>query len=127
MKIINQTHFVWVTYNREDGRPLLLGGGTCTFDGKTYKENYEFGGPGIPAELVGKQQVFTAELDKDKWTHSGTLTNGVRVEEIWRKVRSTSPAAWHGLPGRGGRARARCPCHAPADRSPRHLRPSIEG
>jgi hypothetical protein len=87
VKIINQTHFVWVTYNREDGRPLLLGGGTYTFDGKTFKEKYEFGGPGLPAELVGKQQVFTAELDKDKWTHSGTLTNGVRVEEIWRRVK----------------------------------------
>ena len=25
VKIINQTHFVWVTYVREDGMPLLVG------------------------------------------------------------------------------------------------------
>jgi hypothetical protein len=31
VKIINHTHFVWVTYHRKDGEPLLLGGGTYTF------------------------------------------------------------------------------------------------
>jgi hypothetical protein len=87
VKIINPTHFVWVTYVREDGTPLLMGGGTYTFDGKNYKEKYEFGGPGLPAELVGKEQTFTAELEGDKWTHSGTLSNDFRVEEIWRRVK----------------------------------------
>ena len=87
VKIVNQTHFVWVTYVREDGTPLLLGGGTYTYDGKTYRENCEFGGPGLPVELVGKEQSFTAELEGDKWTHSGTLSNGLRVREIWRKVK----------------------------------------
>jgi hypothetical protein len=87
VKIINQTHFVWVTYVREDGWPLLLGGGTYTFDGKTYKEKYEFGGPGLPAELVGNEQTFTAELDGDRWAHAGTLSNDFRVREIWRRVK----------------------------------------
>ena len=91
VKIINQTHFVWVTYVREDGAPLLLGGGTYTFDGKTYKEKYEFGGPGLPAELVGKEQTFSVELEGDKWTHAGTLSNGFRVSEIWRKVNRPNP------------------------------------
>jgi hypothetical protein len=87
VKIINQTHFVWVTYERADGKPLFMGGGTYTFDGKTYKEQYEFGGPGQPAELVGKEQTFTAELDGDSWTHAGTLSNDFVVEEIWHRVR----------------------------------------
>jgi hypothetical protein len=87
VKIINQTHFVWVTYVRADGKPLLMGGGTYTFDGKTYKEKYEFGGPGLPAELVGKEQTFTAELDGDMWTHTGTLSNDFFVKEIWHLVR----------------------------------------
>jgi hypothetical protein len=88
VKIINQTHFVWVTYVRADGRPLLMGGGTYTFDGKTYKEKYEFGGPGLPAELVGKEQTFTAELDGDTWMHTGTLSNDFFVREIWHRVRA---------------------------------------
>jgi hypothetical protein len=87
VKILNQTHFVWVTYVRADGRPLLMGGGTYTFDGKTYKEKYEFGGPGLPAELVGKEQTFTAELDGDTWAHTGTLSNEFFVKEIWHRVR----------------------------------------
>ena len=87
VRIINQTHFVWVTYEREGGKPLLLGGGTYTFDGKTYKEKYEFGGPGLPAELVGKEQTFTAELEGDQWTHAGTLSNGFRVREVWNRVK----------------------------------------
>jgi hypothetical protein len=87
LKIINQTHYVWVTYRREDGRPLVLGGGTYTFDGKTYKEKPEFGGPGLPVELIGKEQTFTAEIKADEWTHSGTLSNGFRVREVWRRVK----------------------------------------
>lgn len=87
VKIINQTHFVWVTYVREDGKPLLLGGGTYTFDGKNYKEKYEFGGPALPAELVGKEQTFTVKLEGDKWTHSGTLSNNFQVRETWRRVK----------------------------------------
>src|SRR5262249_18443095 len=48
VKVINLTHFVWVTYVRDGGQPLLVRGGTYTFDGKTCKEKYEFGGPGLP-------------------------------------------------------------------------------
>jgi hypothetical protein len=87
VKIINQTHFVWVTYAREDGRPLILAGGTYTFDGTTYKETCEFGGPGLAAEVVGKEQTFSAEIEGDKWTHVGTLSNGFRVREIWSRVK----------------------------------------
>jgi len=87
VKIINRTHFVWVTYIRADGKPLRVGGGTYTIDGKTYKEKFEFGGPDVPAELVGKEQTFTAELQEDKWTLSGTLSNGLEINEVWRKVK----------------------------------------
>ena len=87
MKIINRTHFVWVTYSRADGKPLLLGGGTYTVEGKKYKEKFEFGGPGLLAELVGKEQTFTAEVEGDRWTLTGTLSNGFDVREVWRKVK----------------------------------------
>jgi hypothetical protein len=86
VKIINHTHFVWVTYNREDGKPLLVGGGTDTISGKTYKEKFEFGGPDLPAELVGKEQTFKAEIAEGKWTLSGTLSTGLEIKETWRKV-----------------------------------------
>ncbi len=87
VKIINHTHFVWVTYNRNDGKPLRVGGGTYTVAGNTYKETFEFGGPGLAAELVGKEQTFTAEIEEGKWTLAGTLSNGFEVSEVWRKVK----------------------------------------
>jgi len=87
VKIMNQTHFIWVSFFKQDGRPMVVGGGTYTFDGKNYKENYEFGGPGVPAQLIGKEQTFTAVLDGDNWTHAGTLSTGLRVNEVWQRVK----------------------------------------
>jgi hypothetical protein len=83
VKIINRTHFVWVTYNRQDGTPRSVGGGTYTIDEESYKEKFEFGG----ADLVGKEQTFTAKFEEDKWQHSGKLSNGVDINEVWRKVK----------------------------------------
>jgi hypothetical protein len=92
VKILNGTHFVWVTYDRDTGRPLKLGGGTYTFDGEHYVETYEYGSPGLPEELVGKKQEFTALIDGDRWHHEGTLTNGFSVREVWRRVKPAEPA-----------------------------------
>jgi hypothetical protein len=47
--------------------------------------DYAMGGT-LP-ELLGKEQSFTLRLEGDRWTHSGTLTNGARIEEIWERVR----------------------------------------
>lgn len=86
IKILSRTHFVWVTYERSTGMPLLLAGGTYRFDGKTYIEKVEFGSPGIPQELIGKEQVFTAMFEGDQWYHEGILTNGFHVRELWEKI-----------------------------------------
>jgi hypothetical protein len=66
IKILNRTHFVWVTYERDTGLPLLMGGGTYTFDGITYRERVEFGSSGSPQELIGKEQVFTPRFAGDQ-------------------------------------------------------------
>jgi hypothetical protein len=87
VKIINATHFVWITYQRSDGTPILVGGGTYRFDSKTYTEKYEFAGPGPLAELVSKGQTYSAEVDGAHWTHTGTLTNGVSIRQSWRKLK----------------------------------------
>jgi hypothetical protein len=86
IKILNQTHFIWVAYDRETGLPLRLAGGTYHFDGKTYTESILFGSAGLPQELVGKDQVFTAETDGYRWYHSGVLSNGMQIVELWKRV-----------------------------------------
>jgi hypothetical protein len=83
VKIINRTHFVWVTYNRRDGTPRSVGGGTYTIDDKNYKEKLEFGS----ANVIGKEQTFTGKFEADQWELSGKLTNGVEINEIWNRVK----------------------------------------
>ncbi len=83
VKIINRTHYAWVTYNRQDGTPLTSGGGTYTIDQRNYKEKPEFGG----ADLIGKDQIFTSKFEADKWELTGTLSNGFAINEVWRKVK----------------------------------------
>jgi hypothetical protein len=87
VKIINSTHFVWVTYGRKRGNPLVVGGGTYSLHGRTYKELYEFGSLWLPRKFVGKEQVFTVELEGDVWIHSGMLSTGQRLYELWRRVK----------------------------------------
>ena len=86
VKLINKSHFMWATYDRDTGVLLASAGGTYTFDGETYKEKVEFGSPGIPAELIGEEQTFTVDLDGKTWKHEGTMSNGLQVRETWRRV-----------------------------------------
>jgi hypothetical protein len=61
-------------------------GGTYKHKGDSYTETIEFAFEGMEAYL-GKEQKFTAKVDGDKWTHSGVLSEGQKLEEIWKRVR----------------------------------------
>ncbi len=61
-------------------------GGTYKHDGDSYIETIEFAFEGREAYL-GKEQKFTAKLDGDKWTHSALLSEGQKLEEIWKRVK----------------------------------------
>jgi hypothetical protein len=86
IKVLNRTHYIWVTYERATGMPLLMGGGTYRCDGHDYVETVMFGSPGIQQELIGKDQVFTATFKGDLWYHQGILSNGMPIKELWRRI-----------------------------------------
>ena len=89
IKVINQDHFIWVTYDKESKIPLTAAGGSYTLEGNTYKERVEFGRFGT-AELqktVGKEQTFQVKVDGDTMTMTGTLSNGQELREVWKKVK----------------------------------------
>ena len=86
IKIVGPGHFVWVVYEEATGIVVAMGGGTYEFDGKVYIEKLEFGDELIAWELVGREQVFVARLDKGQWHHEGTLSNGVQVREVWTRI-----------------------------------------
>jgi hypothetical protein len=89
VKVINQDHFIWVTYERESGAPVALAGGSYTLDGDMYKERIEFGRFGTDRlqETLGKEQSFEVRVDGDTLTLTGTLSNGMRLREAWIRVK----------------------------------------
>lgn len=90
IKILNQDHFVWSTYERKTREVIATAGGTYTFKDNTYKERVDFGHFAAAGfqETVGKEQTFTVKFDGDKWFVSGTLSNGVEIKEEWRRLRN---------------------------------------
>jgi hypothetical protein len=36
--------------------------------------------------IKGKAQTFKWQVDGNKWHHSGKLSNGLTIEEVWEKV-----------------------------------------
>jgi hypothetical protein len=89
VKVINQDHFIWVTYDRESKQSLANAGGRYTFEDGTYKEQVEFGRFGTDElqKVVGKEQTFKVEFDGDTLTQTGTLTNGQPLREVWTRVK----------------------------------------
>jgi hypothetical protein len=85
LKHVTPTHFMWAVYDK-DGKVQAGLGGTCTVKGEEYVEVPEYGvGEGFDA-LKGKDQVFKWKLDGNKWTHTGKLSNGTAIEEVWERV-----------------------------------------
>jgi hypothetical protein len=89
VKVINQDHFIWVTYDRESKLSYTNAGGRYTFKDGTYKEDVEFGRFGTDElqKTVGKEQTFKVEFDGDTLTQTGTLTNGQPLREVWTRVK----------------------------------------
>ena len=86
IKIISGGHFIFVAYETGNGKPLYTGGGTYVLNGNSYTEHMEFASEKI-GELAGKEQAFTVKVDGDSFTQSGTLSNGKKLQEVWRRVK----------------------------------------
>lgn len=86
MKTISGGHFIFVAYDTETGRPLYTGGGTYTLNGSSYTEHVDFASDVISAGLVGRDQAFTAKVDGDTFTQTGSLSNGKGLSELWKRL-----------------------------------------
>ena len=75
-------HFIFTAYDTQTGRPL---GGTYNLNGSSYTEHMDFASDKI-ADLVGKDQSFTVEVDGDALTQIGTLSNGKALSERFKRL-----------------------------------------
>jgi hypothetical protein len=86
IKLITETHFTWVAYELASKKVLSMAGGPFTLNGETYTETIEFAGEGM-TEYLGKKQSFKIRVEGDKLTQSGQLSDGTKLEEVWRRIK----------------------------------------
>ena len=89
LKVINQDHFMWITYDRESKLSQTSAGGSYTLEGNTYQERVEFGRFGTPElqTLVGQEMTYEIEIYGDLMIMTGDLPFGQRLREVWRRVK----------------------------------------
>ena len=85
IKLMTDRHFAWILYDAK-GKTLAEGGGTYTFQGNTLIEHLLFADKEDKFLLNNPDQVLTITFEKDGFTSAGTLTNGQKILEAWRRV-----------------------------------------
>ena len=86
LKLITATHFTWLDYPADSKKIASAAGGSYTLDADAYTESVEFVGEGMESYL-GKKQTFKVKVEGDKLTQSGQLSDGLKIEEVWRRLK----------------------------------------
>jgi hypothetical protein len=76
---------MWAAYGA-DGKVTDALGGTYTLKGDEYVETPEYGVGDVLDQLKGKPQVFKWKIEGNKWYHTGKLSSGLTIEEVWERV-----------------------------------------
>ena len=95
LKMITATHFIWLDYDTTTKKISSSAGGPFSLREGAYTETIEFAGEGMETYL-GKKQAFTIRIDGDRLFQSGQLSDGLKIEEVWQRVSSSSTTL---LPG----------------------------
>lgn len=85
VKIINESHFTWVEFDASSGKVTQSAGGIYTLDGDTYTESIDFG-LGMDS-YIGSKHDFTYKVIGDILFISGSLSDELKIEEIWQRVK----------------------------------------
>jgi hypothetical protein len=90
IKHVTPTQFMWATIDK-DGTVTRAAGGPYTLKGDAYEETPEYG-IGSDFELIkGKPQTFKWKVEGNKWYHTGKLSNGYVIDEVWERVEKSVP------------------------------------
>src|SRR6266404_5069649 len=86
VKHVTPTQFMWAMYD-QDGTVTRAAGGGYTLKGEEYEETTEYGvGDEFKALLKGKTHPFKWKIEKNRWHHSGKLSTGLTIDEVWERV-----------------------------------------
>ena len=85
VKHFTPTHFMWASYDKR-GKVTRTAGGPYSFDGKILQETPAYGmGPDFDV-VHAKHQNFVCKVEGKRLYQSGTLSNGMTIEEVWELV-----------------------------------------
>jgi len=85
LKHVTPEQFMWATYDK-DGMVTRAAGGSYTLKGETYEETPVYGISSDFDIIKGKAHTFTWKVEGNKWHHTGKLSNGLTIEEVWERV-----------------------------------------
>ena len=85
IKVINETHFIWVIFDTLSRRVVSSAGGSYTLKGNTYTESIDFGLEMDP--YLKNKCPYTVKVEEDMLFQSGFLTPTYKIEEIWKRVK----------------------------------------
>ena len=84
IKHVTPTQFMFVDYDK-NGQITDAAGGSYTLTANTYQETVAYS-IGDFHGLKGKTQSFAWKVEGNRWFHSGTLSSGLTIEEVWERM-----------------------------------------
>jgi hypothetical protein len=85
LKMITDNYFIWVSVDSVKRTIGSSAGGRYVLEGNNYTEMLDFG-IGM-SSYTGTQPTYTVKTEDDLLFLSGLLSEGFRIEEIWKRVK----------------------------------------
>ena len=86
LKLLTGTRFQWMAIDPGSKEFMGTGGGTYRFAEGKYIEQIEFFSR--DSSRVGASLTFDGELKDGEWHHSGLSSRGVKLYEVWTRVKN---------------------------------------
>ena len=87
-KNVTDSQFMWFRHKEGSSTLTDVGGGPYSVKGDTYSERVDYGIGADFKVVKGHVVSFKWKLDGNTWHISGTLNNGLPIEEDWQKLPS---------------------------------------
>lgn len=84
IKLMTANTFLWVTYDSTSKRITKSAGGKYTLEGSNYTESIDYGYN--MDSYLGTQSKFSVNVGDGMFFMTGYLNDGLKIEEVWRKV-----------------------------------------
>lgn len=84
IKLITGNSFMWARYDPVTKKIISSAGGKYTLEGDNYSESIDYGF-GMDTYL-GTVSKFKVNVGEGMFFMSGYLSDGLKIEEVWRKI-----------------------------------------